>query len=245
MPKLFAPDCDLREEIITLNGANAEHLHVLRVRLGEVIMVADGSGTDARCIVESAQKDSFCLRVMERMPSAGEASVSTTIYAAIPKGDKAEMIVQKSVELGADRIAFFLSSRCISRPDDRAAANKTERLQKVAEAAAVQCGRGRIPQVLWFPKYQAMLADASGAELAAFLWEGENRLSLKALLRSRESFHTAALITGPEGGFSAEEAEQAKNAGIPSVSLGTRILRCETAPVCALTALMYETGNLE
>ena len=245
MPKFFAPECDLRDEHITLYGGNLEHLRVLRVRPGEELTVSDGRGTEARCAVELAGKEECRLRVLERMPAAGEATVSAAVYAAFPKGDKAEVIVQKAVELGADSIVFFLSSRCVARPDEKSAAGKLQRLGKIAEAAAMQSGRGKIPRVRWIGKYGEMLAEAARAELAAFLWEDAGGLSLRGLMRQKGSFRTAALITGPEGGFSPEEAAQASAAGIPAVTLGKRILRCETAPLCALTALMYESGNLE
>ena len=102
MPKFFASECDLRGEYIVLSGANADHLRVLRVRAGEELVVSDGRGLEARCAVDLAGKDSFRLRVLERMPAAGEATVSAVVYAAFPKGDKSETIVQKSVELGAE-----------------------------------------------------------------------------------------------------------------------------------------------
>ena len=109
----------------------------------------------------------------------------------------------------------------------------------------MQSGRGKIPTVRWVPKYADMLSEAAGAELRAFLWEDADGCSLRSLMQRSAPFSSAALITGPEGGFSAEEAAQAREAGIPSVTLGKRILRCETAPLCALAALMYETGNLD
>ena len=245
MPKFFAPECDLREEYITLFGANADHLRVLRVRAGEELTVSDGQGQEARCVVESAAKESFRLHVLERRPAAGEATIRAVIYAAFPKGDKAEVIVQKSVELGADTIVFFLSSRCISRPDEKAAAAKIGRLGKIAEAAAMQSGRGKIPAVHWVQGFAEMLAEAAKADLSAFLWEEASGCSLRSLMRGKPGFRSAALITGPEGGFSSEEAALANAAGIPAVTLGARILRCETAPLCALTAVMYESGNLE
>ncbi len=245
MPKFFAPECDLREEFITLYGANAEHLRVLRVRAGEELTVSDGQGREARCVVDSAGKDSCRLHILDRMPATGEASVPVVIYAAFPKGDKAEVIVQKAVELGAHSIVFFLSSRCVARPEEKAAAGKIARLSKVAEAAAMQSGRGRIPEVRWLPRFDAMLTEAATADLSVFLWEDATGCSLRSLMQGKPSFRTAALITGPEGGFSPEEAELALAAGIPAVTLGNRILRCETAPLCALAAVMYETGNLE
>lgn len=245
MPKFFAPWLSPDEGIVTFSGKNAEHLRVLRIREGEELTVCDGNGLDARCVVEMASKDTFCLRILKAEPSAGEPSVSVTVYAALPKGDKTELIVQKAVELGAAEIVFFLSSRCVARPDGKAAAGKTDRLGKVAEAAAMQSMRGRIPSVRWQPDYGRMLEEAAGADLGAFLWEDARDQSLRSLLQAHAGFRSAALITGPEGGFSPEEASQAEATGIRPVTLGPRILRCETAPLCALSALMYETGDLE
>ena len=245
MPKFFAPEIDLREEYIVLSGGNADHLRVLRVRAGEELTVSDGRGREARCVVELAGKDSCRLRVLERMSATGEPTVRAAVYAACPKGDKAELIVQKAVELGADSIVFFLSERCVSRPDEKASAGKIARLEKIAEAAAMQSGRGKIPAVRWIPKFADMLSEVACSEMAAFLWEDAAGLSLRSMMQTRLPFHSAAIITGPEGGFSPEEAEKARLAGIPAVTLGARILRCETAPLCALTAVMYETGNLE
>jgi len=244
MPKFFTAGSDLNAGTVELSGQNAEHLRVLRVRPGEEIIVSDGRGLDARCIVERMERGNWILRVEETYPSKGEASVAVTVYAALPKGDKAETIVQKAVELGAADITFFLSSRCVSRPDPRAADGKIARLRKVAEAAAMQSGRGIVPDVQWLPDYPEMAARAAKADFSAFLWEEETERSLGTLMKNAAPFRTAALITGPEGGFSAEEAQQALRAGTPAATLGPRILRCETAPICALTALMYETGNL-
>ena len=244
MPKFFAPQKSLRDGFITFSGKDSDHLRVLRVREGEELTVCDGEGLDAQCVVEMATKDTYRLRILKTVPSAGEPTVSVSVYAALPKGDKTELIVQKAVELGADEIVFFLSSRCVARPDDKAAAARVERLCKVAEASAMQSLRGRIPEVRWLPDFGKMLAEAAEAELGAFLWEEARSLSLRSLLQTRGEFRTGALITGPEGGFSEEEAAQAEAAGLRPVTLGPRILRCETAPLCALSALMYETGNL-
>ena len=243
MPKFFVPECDLDAETVALTGPNAEHLKVLRVRPGEEVLLCDTRGRDARCTVELLG-GTVRLRVLETMPSRGEPSVSARIYAALPKGDKTETIVQKAVELGAERVCFFLTDRCVSRPEGKAVRGKLERLNKIAEAAAMQSCRGRVPEVGWLPDLAAVLSDAGEIEVRAFLWEGEREASLRALLKEKEGFRSAALISGPEGGFSPEEAAQAASAGFASVTLGERILRCETAPLAALAAVMYESGDL-
>ena len=245
MPKFFAPDCDLRCDTVQLNGENAEHLRVLRVRVGENLTLCDNRGMDARCSVVAVTAGAVVLQVLERSPARGEPTVSVRVYAGLPKGDKGEVIVQKSVELGAEEIVFFLSERSVSRPDGKGIGGKLARWNKVCEAAAMQSYRGKLPSVRWLPDLESALLEASGAQLAAFLWEETGELSLRGLMKSRTGFRSAALITGPEGGFSAAEAKAAGALGIPPVTLGPRILRCETAPICALAAVMYETGNME
>ncbi len=243
MPKFFVPGCSFNAETVTLTGANAEHLKVLRVRIGEEVLLSDARGRDARCAVELLG-GSVRLRVLETLPSHGEPTVSAKVYAALPKGDKTETIVQKAVELGAEEICFFLTNRCVSRPDMKSIKGKMERLNKIAEAAAMQSFRGRIPEVRWLPDLSSVLEDAGEMEVRAFLWEGEREASLRSALKGKPGFRSAALISGPEGGFSPEEAAQAEAAGFAPVTLGERILRCETAPLAALAAVMYESGNL-
>jgi len=245
MPKFFVPAALMNGDTVTLASDHAEHLKVLRVKPGEELLLCDGAGTDFRCSVAAVSGNTWQLDVLSSCESPTEPSVSVTIYAGLPKGDKTETIIQKAVELGAERVAFFLSSRCVARPDAKSVKGKLERWQKISEAAAMQSYRGKIPEILYYPGFREMLAEAANAELKAFLWEDARQLSLRDLMQRNNDFRTAALITGPEGGFSAEEAAEAEAIGILPVTLGKRILRCETAPLCVLSAVMYHTGNLE
>ena len=244
MPKFFVDAAQISGGVVTLTGSGAEHLKVLRVREGEELTVG-ADGTDYRCAVDYASGGAYRLQVLSSEPCRSEPSVKVTVFAALPKGDKTETIIQKAVELGADSVCFFLSSRCVARPDAKAMKGKLKRWQKIAEAAAMQSYRGMIPEVTWLPDYASMLKAAAEFELRAFLWEDARELSLRGLMEQTGEFRSVALITGPEGGFSPEEAAQAESTGILPVTLGKRILRCETAPLAALTAVMYHTGNLE
>lgn len=244
MPKFFVSGDELTADRVRFRGENAAHLKVLRVRVGETLTVSDGAGRDYTCrLLETGSEPVAAL--LSSRPSPGEPAVWAAVYAALPKGDKAETIVQKCVELGAARVVFFASARCVSKPDEKAMAGKLRRYRKIAEEAAMQSYRGRVPQVDWLPSLSAALAEGAGCALRAFLWEEERALSLRQALTQAESLSSAALMTGPEGGFSAEEAAQAASAGFQAVTLGPRILRCETAPLAALTALMYHTGGLD
>lgn len=244
MPKFFVDPGTLTGETVTLSGHHADHLKVLRLRQGEELTLCDGAGTEARCALDAVSGEIYRFRVLEVVPARGEPTVSVTVCAAWPKGDKAEHIVQKSVELGAAEIIFFLSERCVVRPDGKAIEKKIARLEKVAEAAAMQSYRGKIPTVSDGGDLVSALVRAGGADVCAFLWEEAREKSLRSVLRACPAFTSVSLITGPEGGFSRREAEAAETAGFIPVTLGERILRCETAPLAALTAVMFESGSL-
>jgi len=161
---------------------------------------------------------------------------------AFPKADKLEHVIQKATELGAYEIIAFPSSRCISKPDEKSLKKKLKRWQKIAASAAEQSGRGLIPQVLTLPSYKAALERASGADKALLFYENEQATTLKMTL-SDSTYHTVSLMTGPEGGLEESEVAQASASGLQVCTLGKRILRCETAPLCALSAVMYDAGE--
>ena len=146
------------------------------------------------------------------------------------------------MEAGASEIMFFQSDRCVAKPDKPE--KKLERWQRIAEEAAKQSGRGIIPQVSWAGEYADALNVANQKELGLFMYETGEREALNAVLEANSDVKTAAIVTGPEGGFAPFEADLARIVGLHICSMGERILRCETAPVVAVSALMYATGNL-
>jgi 16S rRNA (uracil1498-N3)-methyltransferase len=161
---------------------------------------------------------------------------------AFPKGDKLEHVIQKATELGAYEIVAFPSARCVSKPDEKSLKKKLERWQKIAASAAEQSGRGRVPQVVVLGSYKEALSRAVNAHKAILFYENERATTLRMALEEKP-FETISLLTGPEGGLELSEVEQAKNAGFDICTLGSRILRCETAPLCALSAVMYASGE--
>ena len=242
LPRFFVPPEDILKDTAYIRGDDAKHISVLRIGAEERFVVCDGLGTDHICVLESQEAGLVTARILESAPSVGEPGCFCTVYAGFPKGDKAENIVQKAVELGAGAVCFFPSARCVSRPDDKSLKKKLERLNRVALEAAKQCGRGRVPRVSAAGSFKEAVKAAAGAEMPLFLWEDEHTLGIRAAL-TEKAFSTAAVMTGPEGGFAPEEADFARAAGMHCVTVGPRILRCETAPIAALAALMYESGN--
>ena len=226
----------------SLEGENAAHAKVLRLKNGEKVLLCDGEGNEALCVVTDAQPGFYALKREELRPSVTEPSVRASVYMALPKADKLEHVIQKATELGAYEIVTFPTARCVSRPDDKSLKKKLERWQKIAASAAEQSGRGRIPQIVVLPDYDSALKRAAQADVAIVFYENERANTLQNTLKSAP-YKTISLLSGPEGGFEEGEIAAAMNAGLRVCTLGTRILRCETAPLCALSAVMYDSGE--
>lgn len=242
MTRFFVSQQELMRDDPILTGENAAHAKVLRLRQGEQVVLCDGEGTECLCCVDTAGADQYVLRVLERYPSVTEPSVKVSVYIAFPKSDKLEHIIQKATELGAYEIVVFPSSRCVSRPDEKSLTKKIERWKKIAASAAEQSGRGYIPQVIALPGFAAAVQRAAQADLGLLFYENEQATTLHMALNSG-NWNSISILTGPEGGLEVSEVEQASRAGMQVCTLGKRILRCETAPLCALSAIMYAAGE--
>jgi 16S rRNA (uracil1498-N3)-methyltransferase len=242
MTKFFVEPAQLAQQNPALTGENAKHAKVLRLKAGEEVLICDGEGNECLCAVETVTDAEITLAVKQRRVSETEARVRVSVYMAFPKADKLEHVIQKATELGAYEIVAFPSGRCISKPDDKSLAKKVERWQKIAASAAEQSGRGRIPKVLTLPSYKAALERAAQADKALLFYENERATTLRMALEAGP-YETVSLLTGPEGGLEEKEVQHALDAGLSVCTLGKRILRCETAPLCALTAVMYDAGE--
>ena len=244
MPRFFVSADLLACDSPVLDGENAAHIKVLRLSRGDSITLCDGCGMEAQCVICDFTDKQVFLQVQSRNPSVSEPGLQCSVYMGFPKSDKFEHVVQKATELGAAEIVIFPCERSISRPDAKSLSKKLERWQKIAVSAAEQSGRGRIPTVLALDSFEAAVRRACIAELPLLFYENERARSLRAAA-GETSFSSAAIMTGPEGGLTAQEVEKAMKAGMQICSLGPRILRCETAPLCALSALLYHTGDLD
>lgn len=243
MPRFFMAGTNIvKGGMAIIRGRDAEHVRVLRLRPGEDMTICDGEGTDYKCRLVRAEKEEAEVEVLEVVKCPAEPTVKVTILCGLPKGDKTDYIIQKCVEAGAYEIVFFDSDRCVAKPDKPE--KKLERWNRISEEAAKQSGRGIIPQVKWAGEYAEALNIANQCELKLFMYETGEREAMDAVINANTGVSTAAIVTGPEGGFAPFEAELAKIVGLHICSMGERILRCETAPVVGLTAVMYATGNL-
>lgn len=237
MVRFFVTPQDLERDYITLNDENQQHKKVLRLKDGEQVLLCDGQGREALCQIAGEG-----VEVLARRLSQTEAAVSVSVYMAFPKADKLEHVIQKATELGATEIVAFPSARCVSRPDEKSLRKKLERWQKIAQSAAEQSGRGAIPQVIALGSFREALERGAKAEKPLLFYENEQAVTLKMAL-AKSAYRSVSLLTGPEGGLEEREVEEAREAGWEVCTLGKRILRCETAPLCALSAVMYDAGE--
>ena len=231
-----------------LNGTDAHHLaDVMRAKIGENVILCDAHAVEYVGTITSIQPGRVEFTVTEGYPSAAEPTVDVTLLVGYPKQDKLEQVIRHGVELGCTHFVPFFSRYCVAAPKKEE--QKNERYNRIAFEAAKQCGRGVLPDVaLPLPNFGALCRSLEGYDLVLFCYE-LGGAPLRQLLADAQPADgqrlKIALITGAEGGFAVEEAEMAANAGVKTVGLGPRILRCETAPLAVLSAVMTLTGNLE
>ena len=241
MPRFFTDLCVEPGVPFELTDENARHISFsLRMRAGERVTVCSG-GRVFDCTITGFTSSSVTL-VAEAELDDGEPAVKVCMYIAVPKGDKLDFCIQKCVELGADEIVPFWSAHCITRGGS--AESKGERRQKIAAEAAKQCGRGTVPVVRPIMEFDAAMARGAQANLPLFCSERADAGTLSDVIRALDRpVRTVSIVTGPEGGFAPAEFDAAAAAGYRLITLGRRILRCETAPLCALSAVMYAFGE--
>ena len=231
-----------------LNGTDAHHLaDVMRAKIGENVILCDAHAVEYVGTITSIQPGRVEFTVTEGYPSAAEPTVDVTLLVGYPKQDKLEQVIRHGVELGCTHFVPFFSRYCVAAPKKEE--QKNERYNRIAFEAAKQCGRGVLPDVaLPLPNFGALCRSLEGYDLVLFCYElgGAPLRQLLADAKPADGQRLKiALITGAEGGFAVEEAEMAAHAGVKTVGLGPRILRCETAPLAVLSAVMTLTGNLE
>lgn len=229
-------------ETAVIEGEDAKHAAAaLRMRAGDYAVVCDGHKTDYLVEMTESAPERCVFKILETTPNEAEPSIHLRLFQAMPKGDKMEFIVQKAVECGASEIIPFFSERCVSRPDKKQMDKKLVRYRKIALEAAKQCGRGIIPTVGEAVEFSELKTLISAENTGILFYECSTVPLREAVTEFRENVD---IVIGSEGGFEPREAEELRELGLASASLGKRILRCETAPVAAISILMNLTGNM-
>lgn len=245
MPRFFVKPEQIINDKVTIRDSDVRHLtRVLRLGPGDLITVFDGLGQVYRTEITEIGREAVDCRVLTRESAVGKPSLKVTLVQGLPKGDKMELIVQKCTELGIDRIIPLQCHRSVVRLEGKKALERQARWQKVAQEAAKQCGRPDIPVVSALADWSGVLAALPADCLKLMPWEKEDSQALKGVLRQEPKPAEVCLFIGPEGGFELDEVVQARARGVHMVSMGSRILRTETAGLTALTMVMYEWGDL-
>ena len=240
MHRFFTDPETIREGSIVITGEDVAHItRVLRLQTGDEIVVCDGQSNDYRCAICRADKQAVELEILEHIQSTVECPVDITLYQGLPKGDKMDTIVQKCVELGVRRIVPVAAKRSVVKL--KAGDKKLIRWQRIAAEAAKQCGRGIIPAIGDICSFADAAAGGQGLKIMPY--ECEREQSIRAALQKNRGAQQVSIYIGPEGGFDPAEVALATEAGACVVSMGPRILRTETAPIAAVTAVLYELGD--
>ncbi len=234
---------EINSDIYEITGEDARHISKsLRMKVGEQLTLCTEDGRRHECEITAFSTDSVEVKVLSSTICEQEPSVKITLFMALTKGDKMDDIVQKSVELGVYEIVPVLTSRCISRPDEKQIKKKVQRWQKIADNAAQQSRRGIIPKVRDMVTLPVSATMCNNFDTSIVFYEcgGEK---LRDIIK--EDIKTLSMFVGSEGGFEESEIEVLKENGVISATLGSRILRAQTAPLAGITAVMYQTKNLE
>ena len=241
MPHFFV-DEEIESKEYSLFGEDGRHISKsLRMNKGESLTLCSPSGTVHNCVVEEISGDMVKVNVLSSKISEAEPDVKVTLYQALPKGDKMELIIQKAVELGVSEIVPVAMKNCVVKLDDKKAAKKLQRWQAIAESAAKQSKRTVIPTVKQPVTYKEALKIASELDITLVPYENERGMdATREIMGQLKAGQTIGVVVGPEGGFAPEEiALVDEHATMHRISLGRRILRTETAGLAALAMLVY------
>ncbi len=247
MPRFFIRQNQIDNNKIHILGDDAHHIsYSLRMAVGENVTVCDMQGVEYDCKIESFLDGEVILNVEDSRASENEPKITLRLFQALPKGDKLDSVIQKSVECGVCEIVPFESERCIVKIKGDAEDKKTARRQRIAEEAAKQSGRSVIPCVSRSVSFSEMIKRASGSDVTLFCYEGDGTVALGKILKdidlsNKSRDFDVSVVIGSEGGFSLAEVELARQAGFVLTGLGKRILRTETAPIFVLSTLVCFT----
>ena len=247
IPRLYLPRPLETGAVCSAAADQARYLKtVLRMKEGDPLLIFNGTDWEYEAVIRRQTAEGMELEITgrQRLPAA---EIHVTLCQAVPKAEKMDGIIRHATELGAERIVPFLAERSVPRWRPEQLPRKRERWQKIAVEASRQCGRSDIPEVGEIVTFERMLRDVPESGLRLIPWEEETTMGIREVLRdpNRAGMTEVVLVIGPEGGFSAEEIDQARRAGFLPVSLGKRVLRVETASLAVIAILKYEQGGRE
>ena len=227
---------------VVITGQDVNHVkNVLRLKENDELIVSDGRGRDYHCRISGITNEEVVADICDICDNFSELSTEITLFQGFPKGDKMELIIQKTVELGVTRIVPVMTKRTVVKLDDKKAKKKTERYNMIAESAAKQSGRGMIPEVTMPVSFAEAVSMAEKLDMNIIPYEEAEGVEYsRNIIKSIKGKKSLGIFIGPEGGFAREEVEKALDAGALAITLGHRILRTETAGMAVISIIMFE-----
>ena len=241
MHRFFAEPGQIGEKEIVITGADVNHIrNVLRMRADEEVLIADGQGAEYRCKLTELSENEVRAQILWKLDGNAELASAITLFQGLPKSDKMDLIVQKCVELGVDRIVPVSTKRAVVKLDAKKEQTRLKRWNTISESAAKQSGRGVIPEVSGVMSFGKALEEAKKLDVLLIPYErAEHMAETRRVMGKIRPGQSVGIFIGPEGGFEESEVEEAVAAGAKAITLGKRILRTETAGLAVLAMLSY------
>lgn len=252
MPKFFVNEEQINNQEIKIQGTDVNHIkNVLREKVGsELIICNEKTGQDYLCEIKEIKEENIICNIKEKLLNNVESNIKVTIMQGLPKADKMELIIQKSVELGVNNIIPIEMKRCVVKLKDKDKIKKIERWQKISVVAAKQSGRNIIPEINQVENLKNICETFENYDIVLLAYENEKENTIKNELKQLKEKNQnknedvkIAILIGPEGGIAEEEVEIARKKGAKIITLGKRILRTETVALNVLSIIMYELEN--
>lgn len=247
MPRYFVETKQVKDDLIIIIGEDVNHIkNVLRKQQGDIIEICNKENRKAyKCEIMFIEESKISAKILEELEENIGNSIKVDIYQGLPKADKMELIIQKSVELGVNNIIPVAMKRCIVKIESKDEHKKIDRWQKIAESAAKQSGRNIIPEVKNIHKIQDICNKVEEYDIILVAYENEKQNKLKYQLEKlrNNSQVEIAVVIGPEGGLEETDVNLLQEAGAKVITLGNRILRTETVALNVLSIIMYELEN--
>lgn len=245
MARFFVQPEQIQGDTAIISGPDVKHIsRVLRMEVGDSLDILDGTGVVYQAEIREINKQEIHCKILGREQADTEPKLKATLVQGLPKGDKLETIIQKCTELGIHNIIPLAAIRSVVKLDGKKAAERQERWQRVAMEAAKQCRRAGVPEVRTLTSWDELWQQIPQDALVLLPWEEEKKQAIKKLLEDKPNPSEVYIIIGPEGGFDPTEVDKAIARGAHPVTLGSRILRTETAGPSVLTMVLYQYGEL-
>lgn len=245
MHKFFIDKENILGEKLYITNDDVNHIYkVLRLNTGDIILVCDGYGREYTSKIAEINKKEVICDIIDAFDNMSEPPVKVTLFQGLPKAQKMEYIIQKSVEIGIYKIQPVITQRVVVKTEGKDISNKLERWRRISEEAAKQSNRGIIPEIQEPVTFEEAVENIKVLDLSIIPYEKEKNNGLKNILSDNPGVKNIGVLIGPEGGFDDSEIDKCMKNGVIPVTLGPRILRTETAGIAALSMVLYEIGDM-